>query len=613
MNMLYAIKRTTITLLGVGLFGASLCAAKFDVTVDASKSWGALPHFWTSFGTCHYGIFLTHPEIKDHIRDAVANLGMNKIRSHGFLMDDVGIYHDVNGKVEYNWTNADTIMDFLKNLGINPILDFNSMPGDLASGGATCFAYKQNITPPKDYGKWQNLIKEIVAHYNTRYGAEVMAKWRLEVWNEPDMFFSGSEDQYHQIYKATALGARAALPTIKIGGASPSGPYRFGWCENLIKYCQSNSLPINCFIYHTWIIGDCRTGHFGALDIMNKYDTTLESIDTEWGPTYEFNVGYQPQETTQGSICVADVICSISRRCFNEKKKFPFAYSWWVISDVFEEAGYGGYRNNPINTGCMGIISRQGLHKPAYNVFKMLNMMGNTQISISSTPNGSVNGMAAMNTDSSIQVMVYNTFKDYGPGEGSERPPEGSDDVTLTINGILFSKINYRRMVVDGEHGNAYAEWLKIGKPNLDQMDSTKWKALRTAMVLDTVDSANNLEVTNKTLSRSFSVRKEGVTLITITPPPSTAVKKPVVHLSHKVDQGISVTYGNGGIQLRTTSDRPYGFKIVAPNGRVLLNRQGVSGNCTIPATGMGPGAYVVKLNTTSGNMIFRQVVIPLR
>jgi xylan 1,4-beta-xylosidase len=592
-------------------------ANTFTVTADATASWGALPHFWTCFGTGHYGMFFTHPEIKDHLKDAATNLGMDKIRSHGFLHDDMEIYHETGGKVVYNWAKADSVIFFLKSIGIRPIMEFGCMPADLASSQKTTLAWKENISPPKDYDKWRNLIYEFVKHYKDTLGAAEIEKWRFEVWNEPEpelnAFFAGTWDEYLKIYDKAVDGAKSAHPGIKIGGPSPSGPWVFSRITNLLTHCKEGKIPIDCVLYHTWNIADARDGHFQALDIINKFDPNLESIDTEWGPTYNFHMANQPQETTQGAVCAADVLCSISRRCHLENKKFPFAFSWWVITDVFEEAGWNGYRNTPINTGNMGLISREGLHKPAYNVFKMLNMMGNTQISISATPNGTVNGMASINTDSSVQVMLYNSVKDYGPAEGPEQPPAGSDDVTFTIKGVPLSKVNYRRMLVDGEHGNAYGEWLKIGKPGLDQMDSTKWKTLRTASVLDTVDSANGMQIDNKTFSKSFSLRKEGVTLITLSPLSVTAVPREIVSNSPTVDSRISASYFDGKVQMRTAGDPAYGFELIALNGRVLLTRQGLRGNCTIKTGAMGPGVYVIKLNTETGKSVLRQVVVPAR
>jgi xylan 1,4-beta-xylosidase len=611
-------KRLGLSLLFVVFYLTSAFAAKFDVKVDAAQSWGALPHFWSCFGTCHYGIFLSHPEIQDHLKDAVKNLGMNKIRSHGILADDLGIYKEVNNQVVYTWTKADSVMDFLLSIGIRPVMEFGSMPRDLASDPkAESFpgGWVQIKSPPKDYAKWGNLIKEFVSHYKTKYGAEEIEKWRFEVWNEPELggFWSGTEAQYLELYKSSVNAAKAAHPKIKIGGPSPSGPWQFGRVVNLLNYCKNNNLPIECIFYHTWIIKDARAGHFSIDSIIRKYDPNLESIDTEWGPTYDFHRPWQPQENTQGAVCAADVICSIARRCHLEKVNFPWAYSWWVVSDVFEEAGWNMYRNTPMNTGNMGLISRQGLHKPAYNVFKMLNMMGTTQISINTTPGGTVNGMATINADSSVHVMLYNSPKDYAYDESSERPPAGSDDVSIAINGIPFTTVNYRCMVVDGEHSNAYAAWLDMGKPDSAHTTAANWQTLRTTMVLDTVDSANGLQITNKTFTKSLTLRKEGVMLISLTPPPGTPVRKQVAVTPQIVVPAISAACINGTIQLSAAADKTYGIELIAPNGRVMLNRQGVQGNCSIPTSGMGPGVYVVRVTTAAGSSVLRQVIIPQR
>ena len=45
------------------------------------------------------------------------------------------------------------------------------MPSDLASGDSTIFWWKGNVTPPKDYGKWEELIRNLTQHWTERYGA----------------------------------------------------------------------------------------------------------------------------------------------------------------------------------------------------------------------------------------------------------------------------------------------------------------------------------------------------------------------------------------------------------------------------------------------------------
>ena len=61
----------------------------------------------------------------------------------------------------YSFFNADQIFDFLLSIGMKPFVELSFMPSALASGTATTFWWKANITPPKDYGKWAELIRQL--------------------------------------------------------------------------------------------------------------------------------------------------------------------------------------------------------------------------------------------------------------------------------------------------------------------------------------------------------------------------------------------------------------------------------------------------------------------
>jgi xylan 1,4-beta-xylosidase len=602
-----------LAVLAIGFCFARTCAVTYTVNVDAAVSWGALPHFWTCFGTDHYGIFFTHPLIKDHITDCVQNLGMDKVRSHGMLADDIGIYKEVNSQPVYTWARADSVVDFFLSQGIRPVLEFGSMPHDLASNvNATSFAgWVQISSPPKDYTKWQNLITAVVTHFKQKYGAAEIEKWRYEAWNEPDIagFWTGTEAQYQQLYQYTANGAKAADANIKIGGPTPSGPYHFNWVTDLLNFCKTNNVPIDCILFHTWNITDARNGHFQALDIANQFNSNLELINTEWGPSYQFNMQWQPQDNTEGSVCVANVICSIARRCHLENKKFPWTMSWWIASDIFEESGWNGYRDQPINTGNMGLISREGIYKPSYNVFKMLHMMGDTQVSISASPSADplgVNGMATKKSDT-VRVMLYNSVKDYGPLEVNELPPTGSDNVSLSIGNIASSKVDYRCMLVDGEHSNAYTAWINLGMPTTSQMTAANWTSLRQAMALATVDSAMGVTVTNKTFSRSFTLRKEGVMLVSLTPSPATAVKSDAFMPARPA---ITVAGDRGIVTIQAPNDCSYHYEVVSLAGRTCLVSDG-HGSTFISRKSLATGTYLLRITSKLENIVRHFANVP--
>ena len=88
--------------------------------------------------------------------------GFRYLRFHGLLCDDMGVYsEDKNGQPIYNWQYIDELFDFMLSIGVKPFVEIGFMPSALASGPNTIFWWKGNVTPPKDYAKWEDLIKAL--------------------------------------------------------------------------------------------------------------------------------------------------------------------------------------------------------------------------------------------------------------------------------------------------------------------------------------------------------------------------------------------------------------------------------------------------------------------
>ena len=90
---------------------------------------------------------------------------------HGLLTDDMGVYkEDRNGNPEYNFQYIDVLYDYIPSIGMKPFVELGLMPSALASGNQTIFWWKGNTTPPKDYLKWGNLIRNLILHSTECYG-----------------------------------------------------------------------------------------------------------------------------------------------------------------------------------------------------------------------------------------------------------------------------------------------------------------------------------------------------------------------------------------------------------------------------------------------------------
>lgn len=149
------------------------------------------------------------------------NCDFKYIRMHGLLTDDMGVYReDKQGNPEYNWQYIDELYDFILSIGMKPFVELGFMPNALASGQQTIFWWRGNVTPPKDYQKWSDLIKNLVLHFTERYGKEEVKTWYFEVWNEPNLsgFFTGTQSEYFKLYAVTATAIKSISRIIKSVG-----------------------------------------------------------------------------------------------------------------------------------------------------------------------------------------------------------------------------------------------------------------------------------------------------------------------------------------------------------------------------------------------------------
>ena len=82
------------------------------------------------------------------------------IRMHGLFHEDMMVYREENSRPIVNWQYVDLVCDHWLSIGIRPFMELGFMPYNLASGEETVFWWKGNITPPKDWARWEWFIEQ---------------------------------------------------------------------------------------------------------------------------------------------------------------------------------------------------------------------------------------------------------------------------------------------------------------------------------------------------------------------------------------------------------------------------------------------------------------------
>jgi hypothetical protein len=87
---------------------------------------------------------------------------------------------------------------------------------------------RKYIRPPQDPRKWARVCEGIVRHYNEGWANGFRYNIRYwEIWNEPESkkMWTGTDEQFFQLYTVTANHLKTRFPGIKVGGYASCGFY----------------------------------------------------------------------------------------------------------------------------------------------------------------------------------------------------------------------------------------------------------------------------------------------------------------------------------------------------------------------------------------------------
>jgi len=153
-----------------------------------------------------------------------------------------------------------------------------------------------NAVPP-DFKKYGEVVKHVIMHYNQgwangfKYGIRY-----FEIWNEPDFvpFWTGTGEQYHELYKEIALAIKAAEPNALIGGpANSTFNDMMKTRGSLMQYIKDNQLPFDFYSYHKYTNKSNDPFDFARMarsfrEELDKYGfTKTEIMNTEFATSLQ--------------------------------------------------------------------------------------------------------------------------------------------------------------------------------------------------------------------------------------------------------------------------------------------------------------------------------------
>ncbi len=481
-----------MTTRAVGLLAASAlifsCQAQELVQIDAKEKTTPFAHFWEEMFGSGRAILSLRESYRNDLRAVKQVTDFRYVRFHAILQDETGIYNeDEHGNPVYNFAYVDQIYDGLLKNGVRPAVEISFMPKKLAFNPDALhpFWYKQNVSPPKSWEKWDGLITAFARHLVERYGESEVAQWYFEVWNEPNIdFWNGipREKSYFELYDHTTRDLKQVSARLRVGGPATAAA---AWVDDFLKHASDERIPVDFVSSHAYA-DDTVENLFGTSEIIPMDDRVCRAIGkvkkqiqssafpklpllwTEW------NV--PGMKGVRDTSYVGPALANTIRECDGMVDMMSF----WTFSDVFEEDG-------PIRDtfeGHFGLRAKGGINKPSYYDFALLHRLGNQRIA-----NPSMNALVTKREDGTLAIAVWNLVDPDQSG--------GSKKIGLTIDGVAKNARVYVSRV-DDRHGNTLAAYQAIGSPRYPTEEQVERMNQMTALPASEAErlNANGLELT---------------------------------------------------------------------------------------------------------------------
>lgn len=477
------------------------------ITIFSQNKLGKINKFWAKcVGSCHAATALRE-DWRNQLRKCRQELGFEYVRFHGWLNDDMSLcFRNEDGKLWFSFFNIDSIIDFLLDIGMKPFIELSFMPEALASGTKAVFHYKGNITPPKSYEEWGQLIEELARHLVKRYGKNKVREWFFEVWNEPnlkDFFWAGTMEEYFELYKHAAFAIKKVDSELKVGGPATAID---AWIPELKDFCIKNGVPIDFISTHQYPTDLAFSTSSNMEEAMAKAkrgelaDRVKKALEEAYPlPVYytEWNNSPSPRDPYHdipydAAFIVKTIIDIID---------LPLGcYSYWTFTDIFEECGQSSL---PFHGG-FGLLNIHGIPKPSYRAFQVLNKLDGERVKIKMDEESETIDCVAANDGEKIVLIVSN--------HNVPLSPIKTENIKVIVEGLKScNTVVIER--IDEYNANPTRKWVEMDSPEYLTKDQIE-ELIKASQIKK--EQISYEKISDKAVKFEFDILPHSVVAITI-------------------------------------------------------------------------------------------------
>lgn len=279
----------------------------------------------------------------------------------------------------YNFRQLDRVLDFLVDNGIKPYLELGKKPKYIFNSPDDVIYEEQQSEQLFNFAEFEPMMEALSSHLAGRYGIEAVEEWYFEFWNNPLLEMEEEAGAWYDYFACICRSLHGLSPAISVGGAG----FVLGvdqeknrrllriWKQ---KEYQPDFISVYSYQYITVYQDDTPYGRksvdssyicnqieiFRKIMAAEQFTATRLHL-TEWNFTIS-NRNMINDSCEQGAY--------ILKNCLELLGQMDM-YCYWHGLDSYSE-----FKDSAtILNGDSGLISKDGIRKPGFYAYSMVNKL----------------------------------------------------------------------------------------------------------------------------------------------------------------------------------------------------------------------------------------------
>lgn len=467
---------------------------------------------------------LLRAKTQSHVLFLCRTLGFSQFRLWDLFSRE--LYLVINPKEHrYNFSKLDNILDFLTSNGMHPFLELGFKPIQIIQTLDHYVTYEEQKIVFEEPGQFSAFLQAFLSHCIRRYGIAEVEQWVIELWYDERM----TVERYLDTFDLLSQTVKARAPHLRIGGAGfnvsfgtdPMADFLRSWKKRM---SYPDFISIYSYQYIPYSVDPGNKKRFKSGQVRWQRSTDTHYLKNQIRMVREIMASVR---FTIPEVYVTEWNSTISSRDIFNDSCYKGAYvlknlidtygqasllGYWVGSDVFSDS----YDSDALLNGGGGLLSKDGICKPAYYAFSFMNRSGRYVLyhgdHCLATHDGSGTLDIACHNCKQLNFSYYATSQERFSSKMPrwEQVFDDTSSLRLVFHIRTDTTDNYRITVysVSRKSGSALDKWLSMGQPSdltpedisymervsVPHVEIYNRKASEGVLVVDTVLTLNEIQ-----------------------------------------------------------------------------------------------------------------------